>query len=666
MAIQHVDEVLAKAVSSDSTAIPRYNILDSNGNVLYANAQLVLANTISTAGTPVNKALLDEFLAASGDVAGNALNTTIALSQAGFVLKDGAMIRFRYTGTTVTCVERKLNVNSTGAKYMSNSRGSLEVSLKNGSEYIAIYNSSKSEWILVGIEDDYWIPVGTVLEWPEAPNKKWQLVTRPKIIRTYETSYIYGTTNVLDELFTEKFKEFLIDNKADILKSIGTDGYTYHSLYRLALQPLNVVDGRAFFSDYSTETLTIVDLKNNASIGVADMMEKAVTIDLNALPFYTPTATYKHVTAVCAYGDYYLFLCRGNTTNEIFSVSKTYYMYASSYTRIYHSTTVVADTIVPGTSGVLIFSEGSSTLSKISYYTASVTTTDSWNTAGYASYLASYYGGGYSGYVNVPGTAKFIAIYNSSSSAALFVINCTAATATCAAYELWTSNRYYTSASSYTNGYCLFIDNWHWCDDSTYVYIFGSMSYGESETSTTLSHKVGIWRITLSSTNMHLTTTPYSTVSVPANYPLDWSTAKGPQYNLRDATYETNNPAPGLKCFDSFSGNGSLADIKTVKGLCYIAHSNTTGSTKSYQYYLIDVSITRTTSSVSISVSLVLTAPSVLNVVIPGNTPGSPCLYGYYNMYSSRYLLYTATKVHFTYLSCKGPTSYNLYVKAEE
>lgn len=46
-----VDEVLASS--------PRYNIYDANGNLVYANAQIDLSTQVTTAGTPLNKALFD-------------------------------------------------------------------------------------------------------------------------------------------------------------------------------------------------------------------------------------------------------------------------------------------------------------------------------------------------------------------------------------------------------------------------------------------------------------------------------------------------------------------------------------------------------------------------------------------------------------------------------
>lgn len=117
MATQHVDEVLGKALSSDSAVVPRFTIKDANGNIVAQNATIELDNPIVTAGTPVNKQVLDECLAASGVTSGSA--TAYTLAQAGFTLFDGALVRIRLhvaSGATPT-----LNVNRTGAKALMQS-----------------------------------------------------------------------------------------------------------------------------------------------------------------------------------------------------------------------------------------------------------------------------------------------------------------------------------------------------------------------------------------------------------------------------------------------------------------------------------------------------------------------------------------------------------------
>ena len=117
MAKTRVDEVLGK-VGRDTEAIPRYDLVDQNGNTVATNVKLVLKNKIITAGMPVNKAAMDECLAASGTTAGSA--TAFTLKQDNFALFDGALVRIKLhvdSGATPT-----LNVNGTGAKKLMQSK----------------------------------------------------------------------------------------------------------------------------------------------------------------------------------------------------------------------------------------------------------------------------------------------------------------------------------------------------------------------------------------------------------------------------------------------------------------------------------------------------------------------------------------------------------------
>lgn len=117
MAKTRVDEVLGKALASDSSVVPRFTIKDPNGNVIAQNATIELDNPITTAGMAVDKQAMDECLAASGVTAGSA--TAYTLSQSNFTLFDGAQVRIRLhvaSGATPT-----LNVNGTGAKALMQS-----------------------------------------------------------------------------------------------------------------------------------------------------------------------------------------------------------------------------------------------------------------------------------------------------------------------------------------------------------------------------------------------------------------------------------------------------------------------------------------------------------------------------------------------------------------
>ena len=117
MAKTRVDEVLGK-VGSDTEVIPRYDIVDQNGNTVATNVKLVLKNQVITAGMPVDKAAMDECLAASGTTEGTA--TAYTLAQANFALFDGALVRIKLhvdSGATPT-----LNINGTGAKALMQSK----------------------------------------------------------------------------------------------------------------------------------------------------------------------------------------------------------------------------------------------------------------------------------------------------------------------------------------------------------------------------------------------------------------------------------------------------------------------------------------------------------------------------------------------------------------
>ena len=118
MAKVRQDAVLGKAVSSDATAVPRYNLVDQKGNIIAANVQLQLANPVIQEGMNVDKVAMDECLAASGTTAGSA--TAFTLAQPNFALFDGALVRIKLhvdSGATPT-----LNINGTGAKKLMQSK----------------------------------------------------------------------------------------------------------------------------------------------------------------------------------------------------------------------------------------------------------------------------------------------------------------------------------------------------------------------------------------------------------------------------------------------------------------------------------------------------------------------------------------------------------------
>ncbi len=142
--IEHIDEVLSRAIAGDDTPVPRFDIEDENGNVLYANCRLKLKNPIAQEGTRVNKPLLDEFLAASGVTAGSA--TALTLAQPGFVLADGAMVRFRLH--TASGASPTLNIAGTGAKPLRDAVGLGMTTLAAGTWVTAVYSSAANAYIV--------------------------------------------------------------------------------------------------------------------------------------------------------------------------------------------------------------------------------------------------------------------------------------------------------------------------------------------------------------------------------------------------------------------------------------------------------------------------------------------------------------------------------------
>ncbi len=143
--IEHIDEVLSRAIAGDDTPVPRFDIEDENGNVLYANCRLKLKNPIAQEGTRVNKPLLDEFLAASGVTAGSA--TALTLAQPGFVLADGAMVRFRLH--TASGASPTLNIAGTGARAIKTALGlPLRQGIAAGMWLTATYSAPQNAYIV--------------------------------------------------------------------------------------------------------------------------------------------------------------------------------------------------------------------------------------------------------------------------------------------------------------------------------------------------------------------------------------------------------------------------------------------------------------------------------------------------------------------------------------
>lgn len=144
---EHKDEILLPVLDSDATAVPRYNIIGPDGKTLYKNVSLKLMNGIAQEGTPINKPLLDEFLAAAGITAGT--GTAYTLVQKGYSLFDGAEVRFRLHKASESGAT--LNVNGTGAKPLRDAMGeSMASGMPAGTWLKAIYSTATGAYTISG------------------------------------------------------------------------------------------------------------------------------------------------------------------------------------------------------------------------------------------------------------------------------------------------------------------------------------------------------------------------------------------------------------------------------------------------------------------------------------------------------------------------------------
>lgn len=146
MALERKDEVLEKALSTDATVIPRFDVVLPNGLKVAENAQIVLKNPVLQEGMPINKEAMDECLAASGIAGGTKKNLTLA--QPNYVLADGALIRFQLFDMLSGAAT--INVNNTGAKRIKTSAGEDPDGFVAGTWVDAIYSATRDQYILVG------------------------------------------------------------------------------------------------------------------------------------------------------------------------------------------------------------------------------------------------------------------------------------------------------------------------------------------------------------------------------------------------------------------------------------------------------------------------------------------------------------------------------------
>lgn len=117
MAKVRSNEILDKALPTDKTVVPRFDIEDAQGSVLAANVTLTLKNPVIQSGMPVDKQAMDECLAASGAVTGT--KKALVLAQENFALFDGAPVSIKLFDKLSGGVT--LDINSTGAKRIKTS-----------------------------------------------------------------------------------------------------------------------------------------------------------------------------------------------------------------------------------------------------------------------------------------------------------------------------------------------------------------------------------------------------------------------------------------------------------------------------------------------------------------------------------------------------------------
>ena len=150
----------------------RYKATDvASGDVKFLD--LELADEPTQIGTALNKALFDYTMAAIGTTAGTANALTLA-GDGGFILSDGATIRFKLhvdSGATPT-----INVNSKGAKDLRTANGEYMPETPAGTWLTATYSSTLGFFVCAGStskKPDYvpdtmvalmgWTPLYTVL-----------------------------------------------------------------------------------------------------------------------------------------------------------------------------------------------------------------------------------------------------------------------------------------------------------------------------------------------------------------------------------------------------------------------------------------------------------------------------------------------------------------------
>lgn len=112
------------------------------------------------AGTPINKELLDEFLAASGVTTGT--EAALELAQDGYQLGDGYAVRFKLNTDISDSYGTTLNINGTGAKPLKASGGYPFGTITAGTWVNAIYDAVEDAYIMSGSAEIVNYPIGEI------------------------------------------------------------------------------------------------------------------------------------------------------------------------------------------------------------------------------------------------------------------------------------------------------------------------------------------------------------------------------------------------------------------------------------------------------------------------------------------------------------------------
>ncbi|HHW90925.1 MAG TPA: hypothetical protein GX745_08505 [Clostridiales bacterium] len=257
-------------------------------------------------GSPLNKAKLDEFLAASGETSGTA--SALTLAQPGFLLKDGATVRIKLH--TDMADGATLDVNGTGAKSIKTMEGSAVQSFKAGCWLHLIYSSTLDAY---GVQASDSVPVGSV------------------------TTAFYGTPpagyvaalggEVSIEDYPRLFQLFGYDfNPASSLNGkISTNGLVFDSMFsntvsvRFLSDDGMFVEGRASVTSTNTYPVTTYGTNigyhrssstHRMNVLKVDKINK--TISMTALPM--PTEFWGDA-GYAIYNDTFLFDVGGSTIN---------------------------------------------------------------------------------------------------------------------------------------------------------------------------------------------------------------------------------------------------------------------------------------------------------------------------------------------------------------